>query len=614
MRRITILLLFAAPLLAQTPDDEFLNRFYAVKRFEEVALSPDGNRVAWAVAGEGAYADDKRLSAEKHEDAGLAWSPDSKHLAFISDRQLVVDGKAVTNVKGWLAEPKWSPDGKSIAFLLIENARREAGPLVAMSRAVGVIDEEADEQRIAIVDLATKKLRVVTPADMYIYHFDWSPDGKRLAAVAAPGNGDQNWWIAQLHVVDAAVDAAAATMKPIYKPKLQIADPKWTKDGTAIAFIEGLMSDEGSTGGDVMLVGADGANPTNLTPGMKASADRIIGADDRAITFAAIENGQSAIAEVASGPVIVLWRGTQPLGSLSVARDGKTSTIITSSFNTPPEIWVGPLGTWKQRTHVNDTFHATWGGGKSIEWTNDGYQIQGWLLAPSDYSAAKRYPLIVQVHGGPASAALNRWPNDTAASLARHGFFVFLPNPRGSYGGGEAFTEANVKDFGYGDLRDILTGVDAVLKEAPIDPERAGVWGWSYGGFMTMFAVTQTQRFHAAVAGAGLANWQSYYGQNDITQWMIPYFGASVYDDPAVYAKSSPMTFIKNVKTPTLVVVGERDGECPAPQSFEFWRALKTHGVQTQLVVYPDEGHRFVKPEHKRDVAKRVVAWFEEHL
>jgi len=154
-----------------------------------------------------------------------------------------------------------------------------------------------------------------------------------------------------------------------------------------------------------------------------------------------------------------------------------------------------------------------------------------------------------------------------------------------------------MKDFGYGDLRDIISGVDAVTKELPsIDPQRVGIWGWSYGGYMTMFAVTQTQRFRAAVSGAGLSNWQSYYGENDITQWMVPYFGASVYDDPAVYAKSSPMTFIKHVKTPTLVLVGERDGECPAPQSFEFWRALKTLNVPTQLVVYPDEGHRIAKP------------------
>jgi dipeptidyl aminopeptidase/acylaminoacyl peptidase len=193
-------------------------------------------------------------------------------------------------------------------------------------------------------------------------------------------------------------------------------------------------------------------------------------------------------------------------------------------------------------------------------------------------------------------------------------YFVLMPNPRGSYGDGENFTQANRKDFGYGDLRDILAGVDAVEKKYPIDDGRVGLTGWSYGGFMTMFAVTQTHRFKAAVAGAGISNWQSYYGENSIDQWMIPFFGASVYDDPAVYAKMSAINFIKNVQTPVLSVVGDRDGECPAPQSFEFWHALRDLGKPTELVVYPNEGHGFVNAEHRRDVLERALGWFEEYM
>jgi dipeptidyl aminopeptidase/acylaminoacyl peptidase len=189
-----------------------------------------------------------------------------------------------------------------------------------------------------------------------------------------------------------------------------------------------------------------------------------------------------------------------------------------------------------------------------------------------------------------------------------------FPNPRGSYGQGEAFTRGNVKDFGGGDLRDILAGVDSVVKTLPVGNDRIGITGWSYGGYMTMWAITQTNRFRAAVSGAGLSNFQSYYGENDIDQWMIPYFGASVYDDPAVYAKSSPITFIKNVKTPTLIVVGDRDGEVPAPQSREFWHALKALGVETQYVVYEGEGHAIQKPEHRKDIADRLTGWFNRYL
>ncbi|PYL79619.1 MAG: hypothetical protein DMF21_12135 [Verrucomicrobia bacterium] len=179
---------------------------------------------------------------------------------------------------------------------------------------------------------------------------------------------------------------------------------------------------------------------------------------------------------------------------------------------------------------------------------------------------------------------------------------------------GRGFTRANVKDFGGGDLRDMLAGVDAAIKKHPIDSARLGVTGWSYGGFMTMWTVTQTNRFRAAVAGAGIANWQSYYGQNLIDQWMIPFFGASVYDDPAVYEKSSPIHFITNVKTPTLVIVGERDAECPASQSYEFWHALKTLGVPTQLIIYPGEGHLFIKPENQADRMDKTVGWFDKYL
>ena len=203
---------------------------------------------------------------------------------------------------------------------------------------------------------------------------------------------------------------------------------------------------------------------------------------------------------------------------------------------------------------------------------------------------------------------------DLEGMLAAAGYFVLLPNPRGSFGDGEAFAEANVRDFGYGDFRDILAGVDAAIATLPVDNARTGIAGWSYGGYMAMWAVTQTQRFRAAVAGAGLANFQSYYGENRIDQWLIPFFGASVYDDPAVYWRSSPINFIKNVKTPTLVLVGERDAECPAPQSWEFWHALKTLGVETQLVVYPNEGHAIADPEHQRDVVRRSVEWFDKYL
>ena len=171
-----------------------------------------------------------------------------------------------------------------------------------------------------------------------------------------------------------------------------------------------------------------------------------------------------------------------------------------------------------------------------------------------------------------------------------------------------------MKDFGHGDLRDILAGVDAAARSSRVDGTRVGIRGHSYGGYMTMFAVTQTKRFKAAMASAGISNWVSYTGQNKIDQWMLPYFGATVYADRAVYAKSSPIELINRVKTPTLVLVGERDAECPAPQSYEFWKGLKTFGVPTELVVFPGEGHHFRDPVNILDETQREVAWFDRYL
>jgi dipeptidyl aminopeptidase/acylaminoacyl peptidase len=229
----------------------------------------------------------------------------------------------------------------------------------------------------------------------------------------------------------------------------------------------------------------------------------------------------------------------------------------------------------------------------------------------------------VIVHGGPSSSNTPHYIAaggqhgtnfDFSYDLVARGTYIFYPNDRGSYGQGEAFTRANIKDFGRGDMRDMLAGVDAVEKIAPVDDKRLGLYGHSYGGWFSMWANTQTRRFKAFVAGAGIANWTSYYGQNGIDQWMIPFFGASVYDDPAVYRAASPIEFIKGAKTPTLIYVGERDVECPAPQSLEYWHALKEIGTPVQLFIYAGEGHHFHKPADLVDLRARILGWFDKYL
>jgi dipeptidyl aminopeptidase/acylaminoacyl peptidase len=638
---------------AAKPLDEVMNTLFAAHRFEQTSISPDGKKVAWVetlvgkdgapdgntaiyLADVGSSAAPKRISAlarpTPRAEGSVAWSPDSKQIAFLSDAlkpgqlQLYImnatrgPARKLTSVTGLLATPRFSPDGKTIAVLFTENATRAAGPLVAETPETGEIKDSFFEQRLALVDLATGKLRQLSPADTYIYEYDWSPDSSRFAVIAALGNGDNNWYIANLFTLE----AATGLMKQIYKAPLQIANPAWSPDGKKIAFIAGLMSDEPSVGGDIFTISSAGGEATNLSPGMKATANFLAWTPESKIVFGETIEGDAGVSllDPANNRIDPVWSGQEQISAglwgtnLSLASDGKTSAIIRSSFSDPPEIWTGAIGYWRQVTHRNSDVKPAWGEAKSIHWKNDGFNVQGWLIYPRNFDPSKKYPMIVEVHGGPGAAVQSEWPQegDFGISLAGAGYFVFQPNPRGSFGQGEAFTRANVRDFGYGDFKDILAGVDEALRSAPIDPNRLGLTGWSYGGFMAMWGVTQTNRFKAAMAGAGIADYLSYYGENQIDQWMIPFFGKSVYDEPEVYAKSSPITFIKNVKTPTLVIVGDSDGECPTPQSYEFWHALKTLGVETQLVVYEHEGHHFAKPAHQRDRIERTVTWFDAHL
>ncbi|MBE7212263.1 MAG: S9 family peptidase [Gluconacetobacter diazotrophicus] len=325
-------------------------------------------------------------------------------------------------------------------------------------------------------------------------------------------------------------------------------------------------------------------------------------------------------------PGRVLWQAPKSISGpgrgLGISCGAGRAAAVKQSFTAAPELQTadasGSTLSWTPLTRSN-AGHTVPVTVRSITWRSDQYEVQGWLLspagAPTDTNGPKG-PMITGVHGGPAAANQPRFLSDRGADLAllRAGYRVFLPNPRGSFGQGEAFTQGNVRDFGHGDLRDILAGIDAVEKVAPVDDNRLGITGYSYGGYMTMWTVTQTNRFKAAVAGAGVSDWLSYYGENGIDQWMIPYFGASVYDDPEIYAKSSPITFIKQVRTPTFEYVGDRDVECPLPQTQEFYHALRAFGVPTQFVVYPGQGHGMRDPADRADAEKRTIAWFDKYL
>ncbi len=605
------------------------------RRISQVAISPDGSRVAYIVDGKltvtsASDVDFQHIVALENDLKlrDVAWSADSNRIVFIADLPGEAPAAEVwtadrdgnnaakrANLKGYAQEPRFSPEGSRISILFIEGMPRVAGPLQPMTPLAGVINEKIYEQRIATIDLSTDHLAQVTPADMYVYEYDWTPDGRGWLVSAAQGAGDANWWTARLYLAN----AQNGQLREIYKPKLQIADPRISPDGKNVAFIEGLMSDEGSTGGDVYVVPIAGGVARNLTPGLKASPSAIAWTSADEILFAENVDGDSGFASVsiADGRVQTIWSGEEfaaPSGNAwsTVAGNRVITAIIRQSPSSPQEVWAGAIGKWKQLTRLNDEAKPAWGEARNVHWMDGNLRVQGWLMLPKDFDAKKKYPLIVNVHGGPSAACMAHWDEWAMGPESAMGYFALCPNPRGSYGQGEAFTQGNLKDFGGGDFRDIMAGVDALSREYPIDTHRIGIRGHSYGGYITMWAETQTQRFAAAVAGAGLSDWLSYYGLNDIDEWMIPFFGASIYEDPAVYNKSDPMHFVTAVKTPTLILVGDRDGEVPMEQSVEWWHALSTLHTPTKLVVYPNEGHVFIRPADSRDYSLRALEWFEQ--
>jgi dipeptidyl aminopeptidase/acylaminoacyl peptidase len=629
-----MLCLGGASALAQPP---------SIHRFDEIALSRLGDQVA-SVEGsevEGANSPGPArvlLRSSKAGTAarlveecaacsygGLAFSPSGDQLAYVrSDRNghasLIVSGSsgqtAVANIEGLAAAPKWAPDGRSIALLVTLSARKASGPLEAGVPLVGEIGENEDRQRIGIVSLQTHELKLLSPPDLFVFDYDWLPDESGIVASASVGNGDDNWYIAKLLLFN----AASGESRVIAAPTMQISFPRVSQDGKEVAFIGGLMSDYSCVGGEIYTVPVAGGELKNLTPAFDGSFTSIAWAG-KSLLATAVRRDQSLVSridpgqrprDVWSGPISMTTE-KEWTGAFFSARGDRLATI-SDGFDHGAEILAGDVSHPILVTHDNDTVKGA-GTAKSITWTSDGFKVQGWLISPTVAGTEGKHPMVVNIHGGPACYAdpaliWNGWKK----ALLDKGYFLFLPNYRGGLGQGEAFKRSIVMKYGKGELRDILAGVDAVERIAPVDDARVGVTGHSNGGYLTMWAVTQTQRFKVALAAAGLSDWTSYYGQNGIDKWLLPYFGGSAYDQPEVYRAASPIEFVKQVKTPTLMYVGERDIECPPAQSLEFWHALKELGVPTTLVIYENEGHMIRDPERLRDVDNRTVNWFEKYL
>ncbi|MET0936884.1 MAG: prolyl oligopeptidase family serine peptidase, partial [Luteibacter sp.] len=484
-----------------------------VRTIESVALSPDGTHLAWTVKTDGkpvlevADANGRnahRVTTSKGcSETSAAWAPDSHRLAFLSDcagkSPGVEEGKQndinvvdiatkapprrLTHLTGYVDGLEWRPDGKALGFLYVPNATRRASATAAAKPQTGEVGVEGIEiQQVASVDVAGGAVRTLSTTGLHAYEFSFSPDSSRIAYVAAEPPGDNNWWVARLYVQGVAAGAKAVTVVDTGKltgplKDLQVAVPRFSPDGSRIAFIGGLMSDQGSTGGDIWTVPAAGdAAPVDVTPGITTTpawlawtkADQLIVSEaaagaSRVSRYALPASGAATSTTLFELPMSI---GDGRLSmSLSLTADASKAAFTASSFDKAYEVHVAELAGARADPVAVTSFNAglkpSWGKAESISWTNEGHDVQGWLLYPANYDPKKHYGMIVAIHGGPAASVLPRWPGVGygGAPLSALGYFVFMPNPRGSYGQGEAFVQANRKDFGYGDLRDVLAGI-----------------------------------------------------------------------------------------------------------------------------------------------------------
>ena len=655
MRSLRVLL--AVGLLALGVDSAIADRtmtiddILSLRQLREVRLSPDGSRVAFVVdepLGEehskepvntdlyvisSSGGTPKQLTTNPYGDWAPQWSSDGGSIAFLSIRDprkgsqvftVAASGgetRQLTHHPTPVAAFAWSPFGTQIAFLASEpepetvKERRLKGDDEIVLDSFDT-DENAPPQRLWILDIATGKTRQVEAGEDHITRVSWSPDGSEfLLTIAEDANLDYEWTRSRL----AVVPVSGGEPKLYCPTRGKMISPGWIPDGSGISFLGASANGTEQSPGSLFVCQGAGSKPVDLTEGRQYTAQSYHWLPDgKSALLGIVERNTRYLTRLETGSreIEKLSDASEVLSSnISLSADGRRIACAFEKPDAPADVFTGPLGgkLW-QITHLNPGLEGiTYGDTEEVDWkARDGWDITGVLVKPVDYESGKSCPTIVQVHGGPESADLNGFQIRWAQLFAAHGYAVFLPNYRGSVGRGVEYTIANHGDRGGKDFEDILDGVDALVERGIADPDRLGIGGWSYGGFMSSWAVTQTDRFKASVVGEGITNWYSLMGMAPVPVWNAEaHFLVWHYDDPEAYWKFSPVLQVKNVKTPTLMIWGEKDPFIPPSQGREFFRGLRYYGVPSELVIYPREGHGFREPLHRKDAYRRVLEWYE---
>lgn len=643
----------------------------ALKTVGTPVVSPDGRQVLYTVtvweAERGGNGTPGRMDSRAHiwrvDTAGgparqitfgergesqPQWSPDGRFISFVAARgaasgddtpraQIYLmpsdGGEAwtLTDSKEPIAAYSWAPDSAALAYVTLDPRPGDDEAAIKRRDDERVFEGDFRHHHLWTIDVAAKSATRLTEGSSYTVAASapsWAPDGRRLvfSARATPMLRDSRSDVYIATVGDKSIEKISTN------PGADTS-PQWSPDGRLIAWTA-----EPSTAAPI----GDGTLPSyignshlmiydvsarTLTDAASADFDGDVGtpswsADSLQVLFTAGRRvyGEVFAFDVASGRYRALTRErTLSLGTRS--RDGHVVAVAMDSPAAPRDVYVtdATFATFRKLTDTNPQAAAfALGATEVVTWkSSDGLEVEGVLLKPVGYTDGRRYPLLVVAHGGPAGAFANNYRVgglEGGQFWAGQGWAVFYPNPRGSTNYGEKFLRANINDWGGGDYRDIMTGVDALIARGIADPERMAHIGWSYGGYMTAWVVSQTTRFKAAMVGAGLTNMASMYGTNDIPNVLVTYFGNyPTKETMPIYTARSAMTFIDNVTTPTLILHGANDERVPTGQAYEMFRALKDRGRPTELVFYPREGHGLSEFYHQKDRLTRIHAWVSRY-
>jgi dipeptidyl aminopeptidase/acylaminoacyl peptidase len=604
----------------------------------DLQYSPDGKRLAFVVMEpakgqnrkrhiwihESGEENSRQFTYSEKSESGPRWSPDGKTLAFLSDRgeaqQIYLmrsdggEGVALTKGKNGVRGFEWSPGGKQIAYIA-PDAKSDAEEKKEKDKDdAHVADKDDKRGRLWIVDVATGETKALTKPSWDVRQMAWLHNGTQLV-MEATEQPESDQFTQKIY----GVLAVSGETKLLLVPRGPFGEVKVSTAGNTISFVG--SREDGPDPHDLMLLPVNGFAAHNLTGSSldlpveayeweKDGTVLLVAADGFKSKFIKFDTNATK-QELTASPV--------PTGAISASTDGEIA-YVAQTGTTPPEVWIWKVkggAAAKQISHVNDSWKqfklATPEYYKYKSF--DGTEIEAALLRPTGGSTAgatTKLPLIALIHGGPTgrwSDAIEPW----GQVLAARGYAVFYPNIRGSVGYGQKFVETNKADWGGGDYKDVMAGVHDLVTRGIADPARLGIGGWSYGGYMAEWAITQTNEFKVAVSGAGMANLISEFGMEDHPAGDEWFFGTP-WESPDKFLNSSPFVHFKDAKTPTLILQGDADTIDPLGQSQELYRGLKRYGVETELVVYPREPHGFHEEKHLLDRLNRILAWYDKFL